>query len=202
MPSSPSQLLEGVVLPGRHHQQQQQQQETPQQTIRQIQPQDHHLQVHLHLPWLLLLHRLEKAGSPSQVPPIYDNIHCTHPQVSGYILYKDLRERNLPGPREPGGAYLPKEHVIGNNFCYRCGFWYKKNHSLSTCDTKRGVRMKGVVSFAHGDISIGQNQGGEQQEIVDDLPHTLKVGISDALRTSVLKRSSVILTPSRRSPSL
>ena len=27
-------------------------------------------------------------------------------------MYKDLRERNLPGPREPGGAYLPKEHVI------------------------------------------------------------------------------------------
>ena len=27
--------------------------------------------------------------------PTYGNIHCTHPQVSGYILYKDLRERNL-----------------------------------------------------------------------------------------------------------
>ena len=67
---------------------------------------------------------------------------------------------------------------------------------------KGGVRMKGVVSFAHGDISIGHSQGGEQQEIADDLTHTLKVGISDALRTSVLKRSSVILTPSRRFPSL
>ena len=43
----------------------------------------------------------------------------------------------------------------------------------------KGVRMKGVVSFAHGDISIGQNQGGEQQEIVDDFPYTLKAGISD-----------------------
>ena len=143
-----------------------------------------------------------KGRQPLPSNPMYDNIHYIHPQVSGYILYKDLRERKPAGPREPEGAYLPKEHVIGNNFCYRCGFWYKKNHSLSTCDTKRGVRMKGVVSFAHGDISIGHNQGGEQQEIVDDLPHTLKVGISDALRTSVLKRSSVILTPSRRSPSL
>ena len=74
-----------------------------------------------------------QAGKGSQLLPsslIYDNIHCTHPQVNGYILYKDLRERNLPGPREPGGAYLPKEYVIGNNFCYRCGFWYKKNHNL------------------------------------------------------------------------
>ena len=35
----------------------------------------------------------------------------------------------------------------------------------------KGVRMKGVVSFAHGDISIGHNKGGEQQEIVDGL-HT------------------------------
>ena len=28
-----------------------------------------------------------------------------------------------------------------------------------------------MVSFSHGDISVGQNQGGEQQEIADDLPH-------------------------------
>ena len=35
---------------------------------------------------------------------------------------------------------------------------------------QKGVRMKGVVSFVYGDISQGQ-QGGEQQEIVDDFPH-------------------------------
>ena len=42
-----------------------------------------------------MMHRLEKGRKPLPSTPIYDNIYCTHPQVSGYILYKDLRERNL-----------------------------------------------------------------------------------------------------------
>ena len=161
MSSSQSQLLEGVVLLGRHHQQQQKQQETPQQAIRLIQSQDHHPQVYLHLPWLLLLHRLERAGRqllPNN--PIHDNIHCTHPQVSGYILYNDLRERNLPGPREPGGTYLPKEHVIAIASVTDVVSGIKRATACPHVILK-GVRMKGVVSFAHGDISIGQNQGGE-----------------------------------------
>ena len=100
----------------------------------------------------------------------FDNIHCTHPQVNGYILYKNLKELNLPGPREPGGAYLPKSFMPGHNFCYRCGFWYKKRHNISVCDTKRGPRLRGVVSFAHGALNNdqGQDTGFEASE---SLPH-------------------------------
>ena len=152
VPSSPSQLLEEVVLLGRHHQQQHQQQETP--------PVDHQVDSTSRpsssssSTSAMAADEVQagKGRKPLPSTPIYDNIHCTHPQVSGYILYKDLRERNLPGPREPGGAYLPKEHVIGNNFCCRCGFWYKKNHSLFTCDTRRGGKDEGcgvLCSWRH-----------------------------------------------------
>ena len=61
-----------------------------------------------------------KKKSPGSSP--MDEIHCTHPLVDGFILYKNLKCLGLPGPREPGGAYLPKNLVLGHTFCYRCGF--------------------------------------------------------------------------------
>ena len=129
----------------------------------------------------------------------FDNIHCTHPQVNGYILYKNLKELNLPGPREPGGAYLPKNFMPGHNFCYRCGFWYKKRHNISVCDTKRGPRLKGVVSFAHGALSVDQNQG-IGPEPSENLPHPESWDFQSFRYFSIFhRRSSVTLTLFRRS---
>ena len=102
-----------------------------------------------------------KKKSPGSSP--MDEIHCTHPLVDGFILYKDLKGLGLPGPREPGGAYLPKNLVLGHTFCYRCGFWYKKVHNISTCDTKRGPRLRGVESFAHDSLKKDHDKNSDSE---------------------------------------